>query len=85
MLSAKEAHKISNSELLQIMNLIRESAYSGGLNIKLDYSISKEVTKTLKDYGYNVEYKENPIFEETPYGKILGDAIGYNKKTIISW
>ena len=46
MLSAKEARKISNSELLQIMNLIRESAYRGGLNIKLNYPISKEVTKT---------------------------------------
>ena len=84
MLSAKEARKISNSELLQIMNLIRESAYSGGLNIKLNYPISKETTKTLKDYGYNVEYKENPIFEETPY-MVLKDIVGYDKLTIISW
>lgn len=85
MLSAKEAHKISNSELLQIMNLIRESAYSGGLNIKLNYSISKETIKTLEDYGYNVEYKEDPIFKETPYGKVLENIVGYNKETIISW
>ena len=85
MLSAKEARKISNSELLQIMNLIRESAYSGGLNIKLSYSISKETIKTLKDYGYNIEYKEGPIFEETPYGKVLENIVGYNKETIISW
>ena len=85
MLSAKEAHKISNSELLQIMNLIRESAYNGDLSIKLSYSISKETTRTLEDYGYNVEYKENPIFEETPYGKTLESIVGYNKETIISW
>jgi hypothetical protein len=85
MLSAKEARKISNSELLQIMNLIRESAYSGGLNIKLNYSISKETTKILKDYGYNVEYKEDPIFEETHYGMVLKDVVGYDKLTIISW
>ena len=85
MLSAKEARKISNSELLQIMNLIRESAYRGNLSIKLNYSISKETTKTLEDYGYNVEYKKNPIFEETHYGKILGDAVGYSGETIISW
>lgn len=85
MLSAKEARKISNSELLQIMNLIRESAYSGGLNIKLNYSISKETIKTLEDYGYNIEYKEGPIFEETPYGKVLENIVGYDKLTIISW
>ena len=84
MLSAKEARKISNSKLLQIMNLIRESAYSGGLNIKLNYSISKEVIKTLEDYGYNVECKNSPIFEETPYG-MLENIVGYNKETIISW
>jgi len=83
MLSAKEARKISNSELLQIMKLIEESAYDGSLNIKLNYSISKETTKVLEDYGYNVEYKKNPIFEETPYG--LEDMVGYNKQTIISW
>ena len=84
MLSAKEARKISNSELLQIMNLIRESAYKGGFSVKLEYSISEEIIKTLRDYGYNVEYKCIPIFEETPYG-MLEDLIGYNKKTIISW
>lgn len=84
MLSAKEARKISNSELLQIMNLIRESAYSGGLNIKLNYSISKETAKILEDYGYNIEYKEGPIFEETPYG-VLENIVGYNKEVIISW
>lgn len=85
MLSAKEARKISNSELLQIMNLIRESAYSGGLNIKLDYSISKETTKALEDYGYNVEYNELPIYWETPYGKLEDTPSGYKKETIISW
>jgi len=85
MLSAKEARKISNSELLQIMNLIRESAYSGGLNIKLNYSISKETIKTLEDYGYNVKHKDSPIFEETPYGNVLENIVGYNKETIISW
>ena len=85
MLSAKEARKISNSELLQIMNLIRESAYAGGFNIKLHYSISKETTKILKDYGYDVNYKEGPIFEETPYGRILEDIVGCKKETIISW
>ena len=85
MLSAKEARKISNSELLQIMNLIRESAYSWGLNIKLNYSISKGTIKTLKDYGYNVEYKESPIFEEGPYGLVLKDVVGYDKLTIVSW
>lgn len=85
MLSAKEARKISNSELLQIMNLIRESAYRGGLNIKLNYSISKEIIKTLEDYGYNIEYKESPMFAETPYGKILENIVSYNKETIISW
>jgi hypothetical protein len=85
MLSAKEARKISNSELLQIMNLIRESAYAGGFNIKLNYSISKETTKILKDYGYDVNYKEGPIFEETPYGRVLEDIVGCKKETIISW
>jgi len=85
MLSAKEARKISNSELLQIMNLIRESAYAGGFNIKLNYNISKETTKILKDYGYDVNYKEGPIFEETPYGNVLENIVGYNKETIISW
>lgn len=85
MLSAKEAHKISNSELLQVMNLIRESAYNGGLNIKLNYSISKGTIKVLEDYGYNIEYKESPIFEETHYGEVLEGVVGYNKETIISW
>ena len=85
MLSAKEAHKISNSELLQIMNLIRESAYSGGLNIKLDYFISKETIKTLKDYGYNIEYNALPIYWETPYGKFEDTPSSYKKETIISW
>jgi hypothetical protein len=85
MLSAKEARKISNSELLQTMNLIRKSAYKGGTNIKLDYSLSKDVLKVLKDYGYNVEYKEGPIFEETPYGKVLENIVGCNKETVISW
>jgi len=85
MLSAKEARKISNSELLQIMNLIRESAYNRGSDIKLNYPISKGIIKILKDYGYNVEYKEYPIFRETPYGKVLEDTVGYGKETIISW
>lgn len=85
MLSAKEARKISNSELLQIMNLIRESAYNGDSNIKLNYSLSKGTIKVLEDYGYNIEYKESPIFEETPYGMVLKDVVGYNKETIISW
>jgi len=85
MLSAKEAHKISNSNLLQVMNLIRESAYKGGTNIKLEYLLSKDTINVLKDYGYNVEYKEIPIFEETPYGKTLENIVGYNKETIISW
>lgn len=85
MLSAKEARKIAGSELLQIMNLIRDSAYRGGLNIRLEYSISKNTIKTLEDYGYNVEYKEGPIFEETPYGKVLENMVGYKKETIISW
>jgi len=85
MLSAKEAHKIAGSELLQIMNLIRESAYAGGFDIKLNYNISKETTKTLEDYGYNIEYKEGPIFEETPYGRVLEDIVGCKKETIISW
>ena len=85
MLSAKEARKIAGSELLQIMNLIRDSAYRGGLNIRLGYSISKNTIKILEDYGYNIEYKEGPIFEETPYGKVLENIVGYNKETVISW
>ena len=85
MLSAKEARKISNSELLQIMNLIRESAYAGGFNIKLNYSISKETTKTLEDYGYNVEENEIPMYYETPYGKVDDKPFGYKKETVISW
>lgn len=85
MLSAKEARKISNSNLLQVMNLIRESAYRGGTNIKLDYLLPKDTIQVLKDYGYNVEYNEGSIFEETPYGKVLENIVGHNKETIISW
>lgn len=85
MIDAKKARDIANSELLQIMNLIRESAYSGGFKIKLDYSISNETTKVLKDYGYSIEYKEIPIYWETPYGKLEDTPSGYKKETTISW
>lgn len=85
MLSAKEARKIAGSELLQIMNIIRDSAYAGGLSIKLDYYIGKDTTKILKDYGYQVEETEIPIYYESPYGKIDDEPSGYKKQTIISW
>ena len=85
MLSAKEARKIAGSELLQIMNLIRESAYRGGLSITLEYNIDKDTIKTLTEYGYNVYEDESPIYYETPYGVKVDDPISYIKQTIISW
>ena len=78
MLSAKEARKIAGSELLQIMNIIRDSADAGGLSIKLDYYIGKDTTN-------QVEETEIPIYYESPYGKIDDEPSGYKKQTIISW
>lgn len=85
MLSAKEANKIANSDLLQLMNLIRESAYKGGLSLTLDYTIRDGVIKVLKDYGYEVKTEEIPIYYETPYGALEDKPSGYKKQTIISW
>lgn len=85
MLSAKEARKIASSELLQIMNIIRESAYAGGLSINLDYYIGKDTIKTLKDYGYQVEEKEVPIYYEDHYGRLDDKPNSYRKETTISW
>ena len=85
MLSAKEANKIANSDLLQLMNLIRESAYKGGYSIKLDYTIKDSTTKILEDYGYKIIIDELPIYYETPYGALEDKPSGYKKQTIISW
>lgn len=85
MLSAKKARKIAESELLQIMNLIRDSAYGGGLSITLEYNIDKETINTLAEYGYVVSEEEIPVYYETPYGIKVDDPISYRKQTIISW
>ena len=85
MLSAKEARKIAGSELLQIMNLIRESAYRGGLSITLEYNIDKNTIKTLTEYGYSVCEDEIPVYYESPYGKVDEYPNYYKKETIISW
>lgn len=85
MLSAKEANKIARSEVLQVMNLIRESAYRGGFSITLRYFLPREVIETLKDYGYEVKETNDPMFMETPYGKSLEEVVGHEKLTIISW
>ena len=85
MLSAKEANKIANSDLLQLMNLIRESAYKGGLSLTLDYTVRDGAIKVLRDYGYDVKTEELPIYYETPYGALEDKPSGYKKQTIISW
>lgn len=85
MLSAKEANKIANSDLLQLMNLIRESAYKRGLSITLDYTVREGTIKVLRDYGYEVKTEEIPIYYETPYGALEDKPSGYKKQTIISW
>jgi len=85
MLSAKEARKIARSEVLQIMNLIREDAYRGGDFLKLDYTIKDSTIKVLEDYGYTVEIKEIPIYYETPYGALEDNPSGYKKQTTIYW
>lgn len=85
MLSAKEARKIAGSELLQIMNLIRNEAYCGGFYIRLEYTISKDTIKVLSDYGYLVEEEEIPIYIDTPYGQLDTEPGVYKKETTIRW
>lgn len=85
MLSAKEARKIAGSELLQIMNLIRNEAYCGGFYIKLDYTIERDTAKVLSDYGYIVEEEEIPIYLDTPYGQLDDKPNSYKKETTIRW
>ena len=85
MLSAKEARKIAGSELLQIMNLIRNEAYWGGFYIRLGYTIDKDTIKVLSDYGYLVEEEEVPIYIDTPYGQLDDKPNSYKKETTIRW
>lgn len=85
MLSAREAHRIAGSELLQIMNLIRNEAYCGGFYIKLDYTIEKDTAKVLSNYGYIVKEEEIPIYLDTPYGQLDDEPSGYKKQTVINW
>lgn len=85
MLTAKEARKIANSDLLQVMHLIRQTAYDGGLSTTLHYTLKEDTIKVLRDFGYDVKVREVPIYSDTPYG-ILGDEPnGYSKLTLISW
>jgi len=85
MLSAKEANKIANSDLLQLMDLIRESAYRGGLSLTLDYIVRDGAIKVLRDFGYDVQVEKLPIYYEYPYGKVDESPSGYKNQTIISW
>jgi len=85
MLTAKQANRIANSELLQIMNIIRKSAYDGGLKVTLDYHLKDTTVKVLKDLGYSVELKELASYPETPYGILSSIPLAYTKKTIINW
>lgn len=85
MLSAKEARKIAGSELMHIMNLIRNEAYCGGFYIKLGYTINKDTIKVLSDYGYLVEEEEIPIYIDTPYGQLDDKPNNYKKETTIRW
>lgn len=85
MLTAKEARKIANSDLLQVMHLIRNTAYDGGLSITLHYTLKEDTIKVLKDFGYSIEVKEVPIYSDTPYGILEDKPNGYSKLTLISW
>lgn len=84
MLSAKEAHKISNSKLLQIMKLIEESAYKGITFLYFQYFLPDEITKILQDYDYKVEKYKVPIYYEDHYGKVI-EPITYREETKVSW
>jgi len=84
MLSAEEARKISNSKLLQIMKLIEESAYKRLTFLHLQYPLSDEITKVLKDYGYKVERYKTHIYDEDHYGRVT-EPIAYKEQTKISW
>lgn len=84
-LRAEQARRIANSEISQIMQLIKDSAYSGGLSIKLEYYLKSDTVNILKHYGYLIEEKEVPVYLEYPYGHIEDKPSSYIKETVISW
>jgi hypothetical protein len=85
MIDAEKARKIANSELLQIIHKIEECAYDGGLQLLLGYSLKKETIDTLRDYGYKVYFRKDPIYDETPYGTVLGEPTGFLTQIKITW
>lgn len=84
MLSAKEAHKISNSKLLRIMKLIEEGAYKGITFLYFQYFLPDEIINVLQDYGYKVEKYKRPIYCEDHYGKVI-EPTTYKEETKVSW
>ena len=85
MLTANNARLIATGEISIILHKIEEAAYNRQFELYLNKLLNASTVEVLKNLGYNVEYKESPIFEETPYGKIMENIVGYNKETVISW
>lgn len=81
---ADEARRIATGELSKIMYAIKEAAYKGDYQLILEYHPSMELVEVLNNYGYKISYKQEPIYEETPYGK-TNKIESYKNSTIISW
>lgn len=84
MLTANNARLIATGEISIILHKIEEAAYNRQFELYLNKPLNASIVETLKNLGYNVEYKVTPVYLETPYG--IEDTPSSNKEeTKISW
>ena len=85
MLTANNARLIATGEISIILHKIEEAAYNRQFELYLNKPLNASIVETLKNLGYNVEYKVTPVYLETPYGKVEDTPSSNKEETKISW
>ena len=84
MLSATVARAIAENPYTYVYDRIEEAAHNHQFQCIFDHYLDSEIVDYLMCLGYKVEFKQEDIFGETPYG-YTNEIISSKFKTIVSW
>lgn len=84
LITAKEARRISESNLELISSRIRECALKGRHELELSCILKDEEIDVFKSLGYTVDYGIKDVYSDTPYGP-NSISIGKKEYTRLTW
>lgn len=84
MLTAYQARAIASNPYIYVWDRIEEAAHNSKFEVVFDHYLDAEIVDNLRLQGYNVQFMQEDVYEDTPYGN-TDKVISCKFKTIISW